>query len=147
MIRMSTCIQSNCGCNSCRDESDATVQIEHNIRVTHVQQKVVHLEAPRKSSSKVVSKAGDCLNDPEGCSLEDVKSMAGSILSVSQGHDDPVFESGGTFVEEFILDDYDDDEESWEDYTVVTCDCGNLAAKDCDNNLCGNCCSGCSRHG
>ena len=143
---MAKCSQSNCGCNPCQDESDATVQIEHNIKVTHVQQKVVHLKAPRKSSSKVVSKAGDCLNDPKSCSLEDVQSMAGSILSVSQGHDDPVFRSGGTFVEEFILDDYDDDDESWEDYTVVKCACGNLAAKDCDNDSCGNCCGGCSRH-
>jgi len=144
---MSNCTQSNCECSSCQDEAEATVQIEHNIKVTHVQQKVVHYKAPRKSSDKVVSKAGGCMNDPDGCSIEDVKSMAGSILSVSQGHDDPVFKASGVFVEEFIMDDYDDEDESWEDYTVVKCNCGNLAAKDCDDGSCGKCCSGCSRHG
>lgn len=145
---MANCASSTCACTSCTQEPEPTVQIEHNIRVTHVQQKVITLQAPRKSSDKIVSKAGDCLNDPESCSTEDVKSMAGSILSVSQGHDDPVYKAGGTFVEEeTVMEDYDDSDESWESYIVVECgECTNLAAKDCDYGLCGRCCSGCSRH-
>ena len=146
---MANCASSTCACTSCTQEPEPSVQIEHNIRVTHVQQKVITLQAPRKSSDKIVSKAGDCLNDPESCSTEDVKSMAGSILSVSQGHDDPVYKAGGTFVEEeTVMEDYDDSDESWESYIVVECgECTNLAAKDCDYGLCGRCCSGCSRHG
>ena len=121
------------------------IQIEHNIKVTHVQRKEVHLIAPRRSSDRVVSKAGDCLNDPDGCSLRDVKSLAASILSVSQGHDDPVFQSGGVFVEEYIDEDFDDDD--WEEEPeILKCHCGKLAAMDCEFNSCGSCCTGCSRH-
>ncbi|MGB0516737.1 MAG: hypothetical protein ACPGKR_07355 [Poseidonia sp.] len=74
--------------------------------------------------------------------------MAGSILSVSQGHNDPVYKAGGTFIEEeTVMEDYDDSDESWQDSIVVECgECTNLAAKDCDYGLCGRCCSGCSRH-
>lgn len=143
---MSVCENSNCECNSCLPESNPTIEIEHKIKVTHVKEKVVHLMAPRKSSNKVVSTAGDCLNDPEGCSIDNVKSMAGSILSVSQGHDDPVYKAGRTYVEEYIIDDYEEHEDDWQSYTVVKCDCGNLAAKDCDYGMCGGCCDGCSRH-
>ena len=125
---------------------DEPIQIEHNIKITHVQRKEIHHIPPRRNGKRVVSKAGECLNDPEGCSLEDVKSMAASILSVSQGHDDPVFECGGVFVEEYIDEDYDDEDEDWEDYEVLYCSCGNLAAMDCENDSCGNCCFGCSRH-
>tara|TARA_B100001778_G_C18255112_1_gene479619 strand:+ start:327 stop:551 length:225 start_codon:yes stop_codon:yes gene_type:complete len=39
--------------------------------------------------------------------LEMIKAMAASILSVSQAHDDPVFKSGGVFVEEHVDEDYD----------------------------------------
>ena len=145
---MSKCKNWNCECETCTSENDHNepIQIEHNIRVTHVQRKEVHHHAPRKSSERVVSKAGECLNDPDSCSIRDVKAMAASILSVSQCHDDPVFKSGGVFVEEYVDDDYDDEDEDWEDYEAIHCSCGNLAAMDCENDSCGRCCGGCSRH-
>ena len=144
---MSKCQTTSCDCESCTTENqNEAIQVEHNIRVVHVQRKEVHLEAPRRSSDRIVSKAGECLKNPDECSIKDVKAMSASILSVSQAHDDPVFRSGGVFVEEYVDEDYDDDDEDWEDYEVLYCTCGNLAAMDCENDSCGNCCPGCSRH-
>ena len=145
---MSNCKSTTCACESCTTENvrQEPIQVEHNIKVTHVQRKEVHHHAPRKSSKKVVSKSGECLDNPEGCSLKDVKSMAASVLSVSQGHDDPVFKSGGVYVEEYVDENYDDEDDDWEDYQVLKCSCGNLAAMDCENDSCGSCCTGCSRH-
>jgi len=111
-----------------------------------VQRKEVYTIAPRRSSSRVVSKAGRCLENPDECSVKDMKSIAASVLSVSQCHDNPVFNSGGVYVEEYIDEGYDDEDDDWEDYEVVKCSCGNLAAMDCDHGSCGNCCTGCSRH-
>ena len=146
---MSNCQTKECACESCTTENrNETIQVEHNIRVVHVRRKEVHLEAPRRSSDRVVSKAGECLNNPDECSMRDVKAMAASILSVSQAHDDPVFRSGGVFVEEYVDEDYDDEDEDWEDYEVLHCNyCErNLAAMDCEHGACGSCCPGCSRH-
>ena len=146
---MTNCASSTCACTSCTQEPEPTVQIEHNIQVTHVMEKVVHLKPPKKASEKVVSIAGKCLDNPDGCSIDEIKSLSASHLSIRQGHDDPAFKAGRTFVEErYVMEDYDDSDESWEDHAVVDCsECTNLAAKDCDYGLCGRCCSGCSRHG
>ncbi len=143
---MSKCQNMDCACESCTTENqNEAIQVEHNIRVVHVQRKEVHLEAPRRSSDRIVSKAGECLNNADECSIKDVKAMAASILSVSQAHDDPVFRSGGVFVEEYVDEDYDDDDDD-EDWEYLYCSCGNLAAMDCEHGSCGGCCPGCSRH-
>ena len=114
---MANCASSTCACTSCTQESESTVQIEHNIQ-SHPRPAEGNISAgPKNLPIRLVSKAGDCLKDPDGCSTEDVKSMAGSILSIRQGHDDPVFKAGGTFVEEeTVMEDYDDSDESWESH-------------------------------
>ena len=87
----------------------------------------------------MVSIAGKCLDNPDGCSIDEIKSLSASHLSIRQGHDDPVFKAGRTFVEErYVVEDYDDSDESWEDHAVVECgECTNLAAKDCDYGFAG----------
>ena len=119
----------------------------NNIQVTHVMEKVVHLKPPKKASEKGFI-AGKCSTIPMDVQLMKSNPVS-SHLSIRQGHDDPVFKAGRTFVEEqYVMEDYDDSDESWEDHAVVECgECTNLAAKDCDYGLCGRCCSGCSRHG
>ena len=105
---MTNCTKLNlCVCTSCTQEPEPTVQIEHNIQVTHVMEKVVHLKPPKKASEKVVSIAGKCLDNPDGCSIDEIKSLSASHLSIRQGHDDPVFKTGRTFVEErYAVEDY-----------------------------------------
>ena len=145
---MANCEKLDCYCEFCSKNSNQMepIQVEHNIRVTHYQKTEIQHKAPRKSSNRVVSIAGDCLNDPESCSIEDTKSMAASLLSVSQGHKDPVYKLNRVYVEEYLDEDYDDEDDDWEEYESLYCACGNLAAMDCENGSCGNCCGGCSRH-
>ena len=142
----------DCHCGSCGDcdapGDEDTMQVEHHhtINVVHLQRKEVHLLPPRKNSDRVVSLAGECLNDPESCSLKDLKSISASVLSVSQGHDDPVYKSGGTYIEEEYVDEnYDSDDESEFDIHGL-CECGNQSATNCSNNSCRRCCVGCRIH-
>jgi hypothetical protein len=130
------------------DDELEPMQVEHTIKVTHVQRKEIHLRPPRKSSEKIVTTAGRCLEDPETCSMGEVKGMAASLLSVSRGHDDPVYRSGKTIVEEYIDEDYDEDYDydSDDDAHCDGDDCSNMAAQDCENACCRRCCDGCERH-
>ena len=53
------CHCGSCGdCDSPGDEDTMQVEHHHTIKVVHVQRKEVHLNAPRKSSKRIVSKAG-----------------------------------------------------------------------------------------
>ena len=123
------------------DDELEPMQVEHILKVTHVKRKEIHLLPPRKASDRVVSLAGKGLNDPESLTPEENKSVFASTLNVSQGHDDPVYRSGKTIVEEYVDEDYDGDYDydSDDDAHCDGVDCSNMAAQDCENARCRGC--------
>ncbi len=54
-----------------------------------------------------MSNDGGFLDNCDEEMLEMIKAMSASILSVSHAHNNPVFRSGGVFVEEHVDEDYD----------------------------------------
>jgi hypothetical protein len=132
------------------DDELEPMQVEHvhTIKVTHVQRKEIRLLPPRRSSDKVLSIAGQGFRNPKSLSSKDQKSAYASLLSVSRGYDDPVYNSGKTIVEEYVDEDYDSDDDESLIEIVGICKCGNNAATDCTNDSCRACCEGdCQRHG